>query len=200
MKAIWRNRIIPARAGFTEDVLDPTGERVDHPRSRGVYVLPSSPSKRHRGSSPLARGLPRSRPGAVRPPRIIPARAGFTPRRGGPREARSDHPRSRGVYSSISLSTLPRTGSSPLARGLPRPVEADGAGLGIIPARAGFTSSWRRAGRRCGDHPRSRGVYSSTAPTTSPAKGSSPLARGLPVDDGLGRGHEGIIPARAGFT
>ena len=51
-----------------------------------------------------------------------------------------------------------------------------------------------------GDHPRSRGVYREARLGGDLAKGSSPLARGLPPhrEDRL---HEpGIIPARAGFT
>ena len=50
----------------------------------------------------------------------------------------------------------------------------------IIPARTGFTPRAGSAGRRSGDHPRSRGVYRG-APNTATSAG-------------------GIIPARAGFT
>ena len=92
-------RIIPARAGFT----------------------PSTPSRRSLvgGSSPLARGLP-DRARLRRPDgRIIPARAGFTAtplcRCHGP----WDHPRSRGVYKNPARRAAFKTGSSPLARGLP---------------------------------------------------------------------------------
>ena len=71
---------------------------------------------------------------------------------------------------------------------------------GIIPARAGFTSSG--CGCLCvtADHPRSRGVYIRARAAQWSRLGSSPLARGLLVElveclfDG------GIIPARAGFT
>ena len=51
-----------------------------------------------------------------------------------------------------------------------------------------------------GDHPRSRGVYCSTSDTIRLKPGSSPLARGLPIDPHLFRREAGIIPARAGFT
>ena len=57
-----------------------------------------------------------------------------------------------------------------------------------------------RAAHTYPDHPRSRGVYDSSAPPTATAAGSSPLARGLLVDDQAGQGAVGIIPARAGFT
>ena len=112
----------------------------------------------------------------------------------------SDHPRSRGVYQTSSCTVISVVGSSPLARGLHHPADQPAGADGIIPARAGFT----RVGlRRCGplaDHPRSRGVYGSTALTTVPTTGSSPLARGLPDGDGDGAVPGRIIPARAGFT
>ena len=90
--------IIPARAGFTGQPADHIAPARDHPRSRGVYLHVIECNCGRRGSSPLARGLPRR----VRPPgpgaRIIPARAGFTRGDvfGGSRD--QDHPRSRGVY------------------------------------------------------------------------------------------------------
>ena len=72
--------------------------------------------------------------------------------------------------------------------------------MGIIPARAGFTGPLQDAVAADPDHPRSRGVYETTALIAPQIAGSSPLARGLhiylrPV---VPRG--GIIPARAGFT
>ena len=92
-----------------------------------------------RGSSPLARGLPRQRLNHSPRPRIINARAGLTGRsrrRGG---ARRDHPRSRGVYEVTVDEDGVCIGSSPLARGLLPPTT--------------------RTRRPCRDHPRSRGVY-----------------------------------------
>ena len=72
------------------------------------------------------------------------------------------------------------TGSSPLARGLPRQ-----AGAG---------------GDECLDHPRSRGVYPAVTAYGLRVGGSSPLARGLPGVELGPPSPEGIIPARAGFT
>ena len=71
-------RIIPARAGFTRRSVWRRRPLGDHPRSRGVYVLPYDTRAEEIGSSPLARGLRRAPwrwPPAMR---IIPARAGFT--------------------------------------------------------------------------------------------------------------------------
>ena len=80
---------------------------------------------------------------------------------------------------SISL-ILPRFGSSPLARGL------------LAAPRRAFC--WDQ------DHPRSRGVYSFTAPIVILTSGSSPLARGLLLAVYWFVVNCGIIPARAGFT
>ena len=153
----------------------------DHPRSRGVYAKGWAKGRRNHG--------------------IIPARAGFTRHRPQGAIQGQDHPRSRGVYAGRECLRPQGPGSSPLARGLPDSViqptpagggssplarglqPADGpapAGLGIIPARAGFTNSGIGHGIRRRDHPRSRGVYAR-------------WWRGCP-------GRWRIIPARAGFT
>ena len=90
---------------------------------------------------------------------IIPARAGFTGRRGGMRDGRLDHPRSRGGYMVIMPSRRDAEGSSPLARGLPANTGLGMVGSRIIPARAGFTNDIVVVARPGEDHPRSRGVY-----------------------------------------
>ena len=153
--------IIPARAGFTGGSGHRTGSGTDHPRSRGVYCNGLGKLENAGGSSPLARGLPPSRRGRDPEARIIPARAGFTlgPHRN-PREPR-DHPRSRGVYCEDLVHRFVRKGSSPLARGLLLGDVDDDKWPGIIPARAGFTEDGGVGGVSHGDHPRSRGVYSS---------------------------------------
>ena len=131
--------IIPARAGFTSATRTTCATRSDHPRSRGVYASPAAIGALCRGSSPLARGLPRAAKRTVRDIRIIPARAGFTGGYHVQGKGASDHPRSRGVY--IRPVSQPRApaGSSPLARGLLHHLQRLPEGGGIIPARAGFT-------------------------------------------------------------
>ena len=111
-----------------------------------------------------------------------------------------DHPRSRGVYAQLGLPYVVGGGSSPLARGLREAEAARLAGLGIIPARAGFTS--RRTGPAASrwDHPRSRGVYLPAVTAHLWDTGSSPLARGLPWGNQAYLAVIRIIPARAGFT
>ena len=74
------------------------------------------------------------------------------------------------------------------------------ASNGIIPARAGFTAPVRVSGCVLGDHPRTRGVYSSCVPRGGLGVGSSPHARGLLWWVCWCWWGWGIIPARAGFT
>ena len=157
-------------------------------------------ARRHVGSSPLARGLRADQRPRSCPKRIIPARAGFTLRGDRFFASSTDHPRSRGVYRSPCAAARFIAGSSPLARGLQLESILANPPDGIIPARAGFTSSHPRTRGRQRDHPRSRGVYGNIRGYAVSRGGSSPLARGLlhlsPLLFLDGR----IIPARAGFT
>ena len=152
-------RIIPARAGFTLLISRRRVACGDHPRSRGVYWMHDGSSNSEKGSSPLARGLPGPGGAGQFPVRIIPARAGFTLRSANFALETQDHPRSRGVYPDDLVIFASPEGSSPLARGLLRPRRVPVLGRGIIPARAGFTSSSSMASPTPTDHPRSRGVY-----------------------------------------
>ena len=113
-------------------------------------------------------------------PRIIPARAGFTPVGDSIMAAVPDHPRSRGVYPMASFTRELRDR--------------------IIPARAGFTWRRRTGSPRSEDHPRSRGVYATNHTANFNLPGSSPLARGLRNESHRQFQSAGIIPARAGFT
>ena len=174
--------------------------RADHPRSRGVYDGAHSYLLLTVGSSPLARGLRREGGRGLGDPRIIPARAGFTPAPEHRRSHRGDHPRSRGVYEPKMNARPHSHGSSPLARGLPLHAPNQNVSYRIIPARAGFTTPIVTAQDVAEDHPRSRGVYHRRFDSSGGRDGSSPLARGLPGSR-LGRGRwVWIIPARAGFT
>ena len=133
-------RIIPARAGFTDEYRCDPALSGDHPRSRGVYVTFAAAAVESAGSSPLARGLRRLGIRLRRSGRIIPARAGFTGRRFSEITSIWDHPRSRGVYPPTASSRRNPKGSSPLARGLLQILFRGRRWWGIIPARAGFTT------------------------------------------------------------
>ena len=74
------------------------------------------------------------------------------------------------------------------------------SGLGIIPARAGFTCNTSPLFPSSQDHPRSRGVYAALGPVERRFDGSSPLARGLREGTEPHPTDSRIIPARAGFT
>ena len=131
---------------------------------------------------------------------IIPARAGFTADDAHGTVGNRDHPRSRGVYAAALPGKWIDGGSSPLARGLLTGDQWSKIDLRIIPARAGFTGLHATAGPPCGDHPRSRGVYTLTCARSTGIPGSSPLARGLQYPSRFSRKRTRIIPARAGFT
>ena len=198
--AVAGEGIIPARAGFTRTTGRSLLTRWDHPRSRGVYVPVHVARKVLAGSSPLARGLLWSWITTAWNGRIIPARAGFTHSRCGNLFVRWDHPRSRGVYAARTPRALLHAGSSPLARGLRSHYSMRCPGDGIIPARAGFTWDVRACDAGVADHPRSRGVYHDKQGRKILKAGSSPLARGLLLREGQYGFQLGIIPARAGFT
>ena len=153
---------------------------LDHPRSRGVYPPVPAPGHRPQGSSPLARGLHHPPVTTIAHRRIIPARAGFTPRHRGTGCSAWDHPRSRGVYYVKNLRRRRYRW--------------------IIPARAGFTLCTHLVELHAEDHPRSRGVYYHQQTGDGARLGSSPLARGLRLYMGVMNAQRGIIPARAGFT
>ena len=175
-----RNRIIPARAGFTAGTGCRASARRDHPRSRGVYTEAAGKTAGERGSSPLARGLREDGSHDAVGGRIIPARAGFT--------------------FVVWGTTNHEDGSSPLARGLRRGAVHRDSERRIIPARAGFTTPARLPAPTGSDHPRSRGVYWGTTQRGRTTGGSSPLARGLLNAAAIAFSVAWIIPARAGFT
>ena len=174
-------RIIPAHAGFTALAQDHQILRADHPRTRGVYVMGYMSHPLSVGSSPHTRGLlrdgllPEDRRG------IIPAHAGFTMSRSTSPYSSADHPRTRGVYGTVSHPALVGDGSSPHTRGLRREHVPRAHAGGIIPAHAGFTHPSGPRGPGRADHPRTRGVYPASRSPASQLSGSSPHTRGLPA-------------------
>ena len=193
-------RIIPAHAGFTALAQDHQILRADHPRTRGVYVMGYMSHPLSVGSSPHTRGLlrdgllPEDRRG------IIPAHAGFTMSRSTSPYSSADHPRTRGVYGTVSHPALVGDGSSPHTRGLRREHVPRAHAGGIIPAHAGFTHPSGPRGPGRADHPRTRGVYPASRSPASQLSGSSPHTRGLLVLVTYRAVTAGIIPAHAGFT
>ena len=195
-----RSGLIPARAGTTSCAKAPPALARAHPRSRGDHRACSHASRARLGSSPLARGPPRNIHTNDYGVGLIPARAGTTVKDGEVERAGEAHPRSRGDHSDSAGELHGVRGSSPLARG-PRPrCERPPCHRGLIPARAGTTSSARRAHDIKRAHPRSRGDHGVDAWYAPGETGSSPLARG-PHRGPQAHVHEaGLIPARAGTT
>ena len=117
-------RLIPARAGKTQV----------------QWSLAIAPP----GSSPLARGKRSAQPVRGRQQWLIPARAGKTVDDPLSRLARGAHPRSRGENVVGAPFAVVVAGSSPLARGKLNDHLQTFGSLGLIPARAGITTTASR--------------------------------------------------------
>ena len=157
-------------------------------------------SDRLHGSSPLARGTPQLLRPWSQGLRLIPARAGNTPRSGPRLQRPSAHPRSRGEHIQAVVSVGAVLGSSPLARGTHEHPLNMSVRLRLIPARAGNTD-WLSSQREAmAAHPRSRGEHSAYVARDRQAVGSSPLARGTRERVNRVGFDERLIPARAGNT
>ena len=152
------------------------------------------------GSSPLARGGPGRLDRCAELGGLIPARAGRTlicSMLEGPRWA---HPRSRGADVSCLGVIRAWRGSSPLARGGPHRSVSANTAMGLIPARAGRTSTEEISSSAAEAHPRSRGADCPLHRLRLPDVGSSPLARGGQCLTAPHHVSPRLIPARAGRT
>nr|CUV12158.1 conserved protein of unknown function [Ralstonia solanacearum] len=152
-----------------------------HPRMRGEHTSGVYQSNSVIGSSPHARGTPRSIRRTHRRERFIPACAGNTSRFDWIAASQAVHPRMRGEHHQHYEYGLWNGGSSPHARGtqtgpLPQP-----AWLRFIPACAGNTPSGRACRRPPAVHPRMRGEHRIISIELAKAGGSSPHARGTPA-------------------
>ena len=194
------HRFIPARAGNTPASIAWRRITAVHPRSRGEHLASRDPVHRQSGSSPLARGTPRSRHARAPRHRFIPARAGNTPH---PRTSccsATVHPRSRGEHFCWRNQMSHQSGSSPLARGTPDIPARRPRIRRFIPARAGNTTSHAALRPSATVHPRSRGEHGRIRRAISMNSGSSPLARGTRWTGNSKTGPLRFIPARAGNT
>ena len=152
------------------------------------------------GSSPLARGTPRSLFLLLVVIRLIPARAGNTPDAFLTVTRCAAHPRSRGEHTCVGCGSRRGCGSSPLARGtlvidVCRPMDER-----LIPARAGNTQKVTGRAHTTPAHPRSRGEHIDMLALFLLLCGSSPLARGTPSARPAAHTYPRLIPARAGNT
>ena len=150
--------LIPAHAGSTPARTPHWWRPRAHPRSRGEHTLLMPEQHTRWGSSPLTRGAPRK----------ADTRDGSCPA----------HPRSRGEHASPFMQSRTARGSSPLTRGAQRQNSGFSTPPGLIPAHAGSTPSYGKAGPRPWAHPRSRGEHIRPAWKSGVPSGSSPLTRG----------------------
>ena len=194
------NRFIPARAGNTLAAARSSGRSTVHPRSRGEHLAQSRSTPGGDGSSPLARGTREMPLPSWAAARFIPARAGNTSSAGVAARGGPVHPRSRGEHARRTTGAAGRGGSSPLARGTPRPTTTLRRSERFIPARAGNTAGAATRGGSRPVHPRSRGEHPRASATSPTAGGSSPLARGTRTCRRAPGGRIRFIPARAGNT
>ncbi len=130
-------RIIPACAGNAPHAHPCAKGGSDHPRMRGERLRMRTAPRLAIGSSPHARGTRADGRRDFADLRIIPACAGNA--RGGESctPAVPDHPRMRGERAFAATRRIFSAGSSPHARGTPRPLETPRRSCRIIPACAG---------------------------------------------------------------
>ncbi len=112
----------------------------------------------------------------------------------------SVHPRWRGEHLLDCVRPGRRCGSSPLARGTLVALNAPPAVRRFIPAGAGNTARACVTSRPSSVHPRWRGEHCANCAFSSLTRGSSPLARGTPVNDVVDMADDRFIPAGAGNT
>ena len=192
--------LIPARAGKTPRRIADPAHRAAHPRACGENAFITAQQQLLSGSSPRVRGKLRPHHWHGDLGRLIPARAGKTPRRRRPPDAGRAHPRACGENVRWTSQADREGGSSPRVRG-----KLPGAGhhhrrAGLIPARAGKTSVGIPTFPGGEAHPRACGENPQGQVAKFVNQGSSPRVRGKlePADRvPVGRG---LIPARAGKT
>ena len=136
-------RLIPARAGKTQGAVGAEGQGEAHPRACGENGTGAGGERGRSGSSPRVRGKPRDSKHANGEGRLIPARAGKTDQCEPVRPCCSAHPRACGENWANAGKTVPFEGSSPRVRGKLITTNWLHLRLGLIPARAGKTSTQR---------------------------------------------------------
>ena len=148
---------------------------------RGERALHSCSHTGQRGSSPHARETPKPRPSRHNPPRYSPACAGNASRWTTCGYRSAVHPRMRGERNHMGQSGVCEAGSSPHARGTLVSRAHPGSIPRFIPACAGNALYCYRGNSYYPVHPRMRGERSLVGGLSGSASGSSPHARGTPL-------------------
>ncbi len=110
------------------------------------------------------------------------------------------HPRMRGEHLGDTSSENLVEGSSPHARGARHRRGGARRRGGLIPACAGSTQWGITQVRSPRAHPRMRGEHQTSSQSSVTHVGSSPHARGAPLERGHDHVPEGLIPSCAGST
>ncbi len=171
-------RFIPACAGNSFDLTNPTHWMPVHPRVRGEQIAAMRAFVASRGSSPRARGTVARGMRAREVHRFIPACAGNRISLTSPATPVTVHPRVRGEQYQCFGTRFAPIGSSPRARGTAAAQNCADHRARFIPACAGNrpTSASTRGSKAV--HPRVRGEQILNLATSLADSGSSPRARG----------------------
>jgi hypothetical protein len=154
-----------------------------HPRMRGEHIELDPPGLGCSGSSPHARGTQSKLLLSHLDNRFIPACAGNTSSGGWVIDDATVHPRMRGEHPPEPNRLLSRNGSSPHARGTLAFLKGAVARSRFIPACAGNTSACSTCAIHSAVHPRMRGEHWDAIDWSTEHAGSSPHARGTPLEE-----------------
>ena len=192
--------LIPARAGKTRAARPVPLVCWAHPRAGGENCDVAFVESHEPGSSPRGRGKPGCCGACGACCGLIPARAGKTPSHRRACLSRRAHPRAGGENHEGSEMRGACVGSSPRGRGKPRR-DRDARRLrGLIPARAGKTTSGNTRPHARRAHPRAGGENHENVGDGKVVGGSSPRGRGKRLAVVIQEQRQGLIPARAGKT
>ena len=192
--------LIPARAGKTSIRSYRAILTAAHPRACGENLPEPAGPEMNRGSSPRVRGKPRLScvlPSLLGP---IPARAGKTSLVVQEDSGMRAHPRACGENLAGDEDLHGWSGSSPRVRGKRDRRRNRDRSTGLIPARAGKTSSRASSPPSAWAHPRACGENKTQVLKAHFGDGSSPRVRGKPDRQRRRRQRQRLIPARAGKT
>ena len=192
--------LIPARAGKTSAALILSRRRAAHPRAGGENPATTGLTIGFTGSSPRGRGKQTKEYLELSNQGLIPARAGKTSRLTDRAATWAAHPRAGGENEGTCPFALRHLGSSPRGRGKPFLFTIKLTVAGLIPARAGKTTSLSASPTTRRAHPRAGGENGPTSYAGSLTAGSSPRGRGKHRPYWTPARRKGLIPARAGKT
>ena len=192
--------LIPACAGQTGMICTVARSAAAHPRVCGADVLDMNAGVTRMGSSPRVRGRPSRRTTSTTRSGLIPACAGQTLAPAGALTAMRAHPRVCGADEVYSFNPGHDVGSSPRVRGRLGPGHLERRLVGLIPACAGQTCTFRQPMNHPRAHPRVCGADRLCDGTYADPLGSSPRVRGRPYCLRRSGRAVGLIPACAGQT